>query len=117
MVSGKGNGELKLLWCLMNQNAMKKHGREEVRFHAFLTSAVDGAVSFDSSPLPTLPEAQLPGNKFLEICGQQATLKVDQERQKFLDPSGIRKSSVHSPVTTLTDLLRLNYSMVFNFSK
>jgi hypothetical protein len=101
----------------MKQHAMKKHGREEVRFHAFLTSAVDGVVSFDSSPLPTLREAQLPGNKFLEIFGQQATLKVDEERQKFLDPSGIRKSNVHGPVTTSTDLFRLNYSMVFNSSK
>jgi len=69
MVSGKGNGELKLLWCLMKQHARMKHGREEVWLHVFLTSAVDGVVSFDSSPLPTLPEAQLPGNKFLEIFG------------------------------------------------
>lgn len=38
----------------MKQHAVKKHGREEVRFHAFLTSAVDGVVSFDSCPLPTL---------------------------------------------------------------
>jgi hypothetical protein len=55
MVSGRGNGELKLPWCLMKQQAMKKYGREEVWFHAFLISAVDGVVSFDSSPLPISP--------------------------------------------------------------